>query len=71
MKQNVGATDKIIRILLAIVFAVLYFTNVVTGTLGIVLLVLAVVFAATALVGFCPLYALFGLNTCPVKKTRS
>ena len=71
MKQNVGATDKIIRILLAIVFAALYFTNVVTGTLGIVLLVVAVVFAATALVGFCPLYALFGLNTCPVKKTRS
>jgi hypothetical protein len=71
MKQNVGATDKIIRILLAIVFAALYFTNVVTGTFGIVLLVLAVVFAATALVGFCPLYALFGLNTCPVKKTRS
>jgi hypothetical protein len=71
MKQNVGATDKIIRILLAIVFAALYFTNVATGTLGIVLLVLAVVFAATALVGFCPLYALFGLNTCPVKKTRS
>lgn len=71
MKQNVGATDKIIRILLAIVFAALYFTNVVTGTLGIVLLVVAVVFAATALVGFCPLYALFGLNTCPVNKTRS
>jgi hypothetical protein len=71
MKQNVGATDKIIRILLAIVFAALYITNVVTGTLGIVLLVVAVVFAATALVGFCPLYALFGLNTCPVKKTRS
>lgn len=71
MKQNVGATDKIIRILLAIVFAALYFTNVVTGTFGIVLLVLAVVFAATALVGFCPLYALFRLNTCPVKKTRS
>lgn len=71
MKQNVGATDKIIRILLAIVFAALYFTNVVTGTLGIVLLVVAVVFAATALVGFCPLYSLFGLNTCPANKTRS
>lgn len=68
MKKNVGSTDKIIRILLAIVFAALYFTGTVGGTLGYVLLGLGGVFVLTSLVSFCPLYALVGLNTCPVKK---
>lgn len=68
MKKNMGNTDRIIRFLLAAVVAVLYFTNIISGTLGIVLLVLAGVFVITSLVSFCPLYALVGLNTCPVKK---
>ncbi len=68
MKKNMGNTDRTIRILLAIVIAGLYFGNIITGTLGLVLLVLAVVFLLTSLVSFCPLYAIFGLNTCPVKK---
>jgi hypothetical protein len=68
MKKNVGSTDKVIRIVLAIVFAALYFTGTVSGTLGYVLLGLAGVFVLTSLVSFCPLYALVGLNTCPVKK---
>ncbi|GCC51542.1 DUF2892 domain-containing protein [Chryseotalea sanaruensis] len=68
MKTNVGNIDKVIRISLAVVFAVLYFTNTVSGTAGYVVLGLAVVFLVTSLVGFCPLYALVGLNTCPVKK---
>ena len=68
MKKNMGNTDRIIRFLLAAVVAVLYFTNIITGTLGIVLLVLAGVFVITSLVSFCPLYALVGLNTCPVIK---
>lgn len=68
MKKNMGNTDRIIRFLLAAVVAVLYFTNIITGTLGIVLLVLACVFVITSLVSFCPLYALVGLNTCPAKK---
>lgn len=67
MKKNMGSADKIIRIILAAVFAVLYFTGTVTGTLGVVLLVLGGVFLATSLVSFCPLYALVGLNTCPKK----
>ncbi|MBZ0097744.1 MAG: DUF2892 domain-containing protein, partial [Taibaiella sp.] len=65
MKKNMGNTDRTIRILLAIVIAGLYFGNIITGTLGLVLLVLAVVFLLTSLVSFCPLYAIFGLNTCP------
>ncbi|MBA4240594.1 MAG: DUF2892 domain-containing protein [Sphingobacteriaceae bacterium] len=65
MKKNMGNIDKIIRILVAIVIAVLFFTNVISGTLGIVLLVLAGVFVLTSLISFCPLYTLVGINTCP------
>jgi hypothetical protein len=63
MKPNVGTIDKIIRIALAAIVAVLYFTNVITGTLGIVLLVLAGVFVLTSLVSFCPIWAVLGVNT--------
>ena len=62
-----GTADRAIRTILAIVFAVLYATNVISGTLGIVLLVLAGVFLATSFTSFCPLYAPFGLRTCPVE----
>lgn len=64
MKTNMGSADRIIRILLAVVFAALYFTGTVTGTFGIVLLVLGGVFLATSAIGFCPLYTLVGVNTC-------
>ena len=63
MKQNMGSLDRIIRVLLAIVFIILYFTGVVTGTLGIILLVLAGIFILTSLVSFCPLYVPFKLST--------
>ncbi|MBL7825435.1 MAG: DUF2892 domain-containing protein [Saprospiraceae bacterium] len=68
MKQNVGSTDKIVRIVLALVFAALYFTGTVTGTFGYVLLALGAIFVLTSLVGFCPIYAAVGLSTCPTKK---
>lgn len=68
MKKNMGNTDKIIRIALALIFAVLYFTDTITGTLGLVLVILGGVFVLTSLVSFCPLYATVGLNTCPTKK---
>ncbi|PLX23965.1 MAG: DUF2892 domain-containing protein [Marinilabiliales bacterium] len=68
MKKNMGTADRIIRILLALLFTVLYFTDVITGTLGIVLMVLAVVFLLTSFVSFCPLYTIFGLRTCPKEK---
>jgi hypothetical protein len=63
MKKNMGTIDKVIRILIAIVFTALYFTNVVTGLWGIILLVLAAVFVLTSLVSFCPLYFPFGITT--------
>jgi hypothetical protein len=63
MKANMGSADKIIRILVAIVFGVLYFTGTVPGTLGIILLILGAVFVATSFISFCPLYLPFGINT--------
>lgn len=67
MKTNVGTPDKVIRILLAVVFSVLYFTGTVTGTLGYVLLALGAIFLLTSVMGFCPLYRIFGISTCKVK----
>jgi hypothetical protein len=55
-------------VVIAILIAVLYFTNVISGTLALVLMFLAAVFVLTSLISFCPLYSLIGVNTCPVKK---
>ena len=63
-----GTADRIIRIIIAAIVTTLYFTNVISGTLGIVLLVLAGIFVLTSLVRFCPLYAPFGLSTCQTKE---
>ncbi|MFN8251400.1 MAG: DUF2892 domain-containing protein [Ferruginibacter sp.] len=68
MKKNMGSADRIIRLLLAAVFAFLYFSGTVTGTFGIVLLVLGAVFVLTSLISFCPLYPIFGISTCKTKK---
>lgn len=67
MKANMGSTDRIIRVLVAAVLAVLYFLGVISGTLGIALVVVAAVFALTSLLSFCPLYTLLGINTCSTK----
>lgn len=63
MKSNVSNLDRVIRVVLALVFAYLYFSGTVAGTLGIVLLVLGVVFVVTAAISFCPLYAIFKIST--------
>lgn len=70
MKKNMGSTDKTIRLLLAAVFVVLFFTGMVSGVLGYILLALAAIFALTSLVGFCPLYALVGFSTRPVEERK-
>lgn len=67
MKRNMANADRVIRILLAMVFAYLYFTGTVTGTLGMVLLVLGGIFILTSLVSSCPLYSLVGISTCKVE----
>jgi hypothetical protein len=69
MNKNMGSADRIIRIALALVFTTLYFTNTVTGTVGLILLIVGGVFVLTSLVSFCPLYTLLGIKTCAVKKS--
>lgn len=59
-----GLADRIIRILIAVVVAVLYFTGTITGTVGIVLLVVGGIFLLTSVISFCPLYTLVGIKTC-------
>jgi hypothetical protein len=71
MKKNMGSVDRIVRVVLAAVLAILFFTKVVTGTIGIVLLALAVIFLLTSVVSFCPLYAPFGISTCSVKEKEA
>ncbi len=67
MKKNMGGTDRIIRIVAAIVVGVLYYLNVIEGTLAYVLMAVAAIFVLTSFINFCPLYAIFGINTCKVK----
>ena len=68
MKRNMGSADRLIRVGIAAVFAILILTGVVSSTLGIALMVIAAVFVLTSLVNFCPIYAIFGMSTCQVKE---
>jgi hypothetical protein len=67
MKKNMGSTDKIIRVFIAIVLAALFYTKTITGTWGYLALAVAGVFLLTSLVSFCPLYTVLGMNTCERK----
>lgn len=66
-KQNLGTTDRIVRLVVALLIAVLYFTGIISGTVALILGILAVVFALTSFVAFCPLYLPFGLSTIAKK----
>jgi Protein of unknown function (DUF2892) len=68
MKKNMSSADRIVRLVISAIIVALYFTNTVGGTVGIILLVLAGVFTLTSIISFCPLYSIFGISTCPVKK---
>jgi small-conductance mechanosensitive channel len=69
VKKNMGAADRIIRTLLAILVAVLYFTNQISGTAAIILGIFAIIFLLTSLVGFCPLYVPFKISTRKKEKS--
>ncbi len=58
-----GNFDRLARIVIAAIIGVLYTTHVISGTVAIILLILAVVFIATSLISFCPLYLPFGFRT--------
>ncbi|MDP4262526.1 MAG: DUF2892 domain-containing protein [Bacteroidota bacterium] len=67
MKQNMGSIDRILRVIIAAIFAWLYFSDTVTGTWGLVLVIIGGIFVVTSLVGICPLYAILGLRSSPKK----
>lgn len=68
MKKNMGNTDKMIRIVLALVIVGLYVAKIITGTLGTIGLGVAAIFIITSLLNFCPLYTLIGIKTCKTIK---
>ncbi len=68
MKKNMGTSDKIIRIIIALIIGVLYYTGTISGTTALVLGIFALIFAITSLVSFCPLYLPLGISTCKKKK---
>ena len=71
MMKNLGASDRIIRLIIAAVIVTLYMTGIVGGTLGITLVVLSAIFILTSFVGVCPLYLPFGFSTLRRKKQEA
>jgi hypothetical protein len=67
MKKNMGSIDKIVRVLVAVVIGILYFTDQITGTAAIILSIFAVIFLLTSAIGFCPLYLPLKLSTIKKK----
>jgi hypothetical protein len=63
MKKNMGSVDKAVRMIAALAVLVLFLAGQITGTAAVILGTLAVVFVATSLIGFCPLYTLFNIKT--------
>ena len=68
MKKNMSTADRVIRILIAVAIAILWYTDVISGTLAIILLIVAGIFILTSFVSFCPLYRLFGISSRTVKE---
>ena len=67
MKKNMGGLDKVIRVVLALIAGLLVYFEVVNGPLAYILLTIIGVFVITSLVGFCPLYGIFGISSCRTK----
>lgn len=63
MKCNMGSADRVIRVLIALILGALYLTDSVTGTIGVLFAILALVFLVTSALGFCPLYVPFKIST--------
>jgi hypothetical protein len=63
MKENMGRNDKMIRLGAAVLIAILFFMNLISGTVAIILGLIAIIFAATSFINFCPIYAALGINT--------
>jgi hypothetical protein len=70
MKKNVGTIDMVIRLLIALVIIVLYFTNVIGGTLAVILFIVAAIMVLTSIFGICPAWMLFGISTCKKEEKK-
>jgi len=68
MKKNMASTDRIIRLIIAIAVGLLFYFDIISGALGYGLIIVAAIFLLTSFVSFCPIYSLFGINSCPIKK---
>lgn len=67
MKKNMGTADRVIRVLVAAILAYLYFSGTVTGNAGLFLAIFGGIIFLGSILGFCPLYTLFGFSTCSNK----
>ncbi|NPA26337.1 MAG: DUF2892 domain-containing protein [Chloroflexi bacterium] len=63
MRPNEATWDRVLRVILGIVLLALKFTGAVTGTVGLLALIFGLIFLITGLIGFCPLYSIFGFST--------
>ena len=70
MKKNMGNADRIIRLIIAAIIGILYFTNTISGTLAIIFLAVAAIFTLTSIISSCPLYIIFGIKTCPIESKK-
>ena len=67
MKKNMSNLDKGIRVIIAAALALLYYYDIIGGTLAYVLMAVAIILLITSLVNFCPLYRVLGISTCKIK----
>lgn len=65
-----GNADRIIRLIIAAIIGILYFTNTISGTLAIIFLAVAAIFTLTSIISSCPLYSIFGIKTCPMESKK-
>ena len=70
MKKNMGNTDRIIRLLVAVIIGFLYFTNIIPGIAALILIVVAAIFTLTSIASTCPIYSVLGINTCSIKSKK-
>lgn len=68
MKRNLGNLDKGVRVLIAVTVAILYYFNIIEGTLAYILMAAGIILLVTSLINFCPLYRIIGINSCRIKK---
>lgn len=70
MKINIGSSDKLVRLSIALVLIILFYFEIISGTLGLIALVAAFVLSITSLINFCPIYPIFGINTSKKKENK-